>query len=110
MVKTLKKSVSGFLGFAVLALAGCATTPSTDTASLQACQGLTGVIVALTPLKPIMTPAEVQYSTTAIMTAHTYCNSATPPVNGQAVVSAILKSLTNLENQLSTQPTGATKS
>ncbi len=97
---------AGFLGASGLALAGCATTsPSTATASLTACQGLTSAIEALTPLKPQMTPAEVKYATTAIKTAHTYCASSTPPANGQAVVSSILRSLQTLDIQLTTGTT-----
>ena len=107
----VKINKAGFLGCAILALAGCASTPpSTATASLQACQGLTAAIEALTPLKPNMTPAEIKYATTAIETAHAYCASATPPANGQAVVSSILQSLTTLDSQLTAQPAGATKS
>ena len=111
MVKLRKWLIRvAFLGASGLALAGCATTSSTTGASLTACQGLTSAIKALTPLKPQMSSAEVRYATTAIETAHTYCASATPPANGQAVVSSILQSLSTLETQLTTKTTGATQS
>ena len=98
------------IGGAVAALmAGCAgTLLTTPQASLVACKSLTNVTVALTQVKPLMTPTVVSQTTLALETAAWYCTTPNPPVNANAAVSAILNSLNTL-TQVLAQQKGAVK-
>ena len=102
------------LGFG---LAGCATTPTTSSASLAACQGLTATTNAMTAIKPKLPVQTQQQIGEALHTAAGYCLTPNPPANANAAVAGILNSLNALALQIaqqkaSTAPTtstGATK-
>ena len=93
------------IGGAVSALmAGCASTSmTTPQASLAACKSLKHVTVALTQVKPLMTPTVVSQTTLALETAAGYCTTPNPPANANAAVSAILNSLNTLTQVLAEQ-------
>ena len=74
--KNLKKIAGyGAGGAMALVLAGCATTPTTSSTSLAACKSLTNVTVALTQVKPLMSPTVQKQTTTALETAVSYCTT-----------------------------------
>ena len=99
--KNLKKIAGyGAGGAMALVLAGCATTPTTSSASLAACKSLTNVTVALTQVKPLMSPTVQKQTTTALETAASYCTTPNPPANANQAVAAILDSLNTLTQVL----------
>ena len=93
------------LGFG---LAGCATQPTTSSASLAACQGLTATTKAMTAIKPKLPLQTQQQIGEALHTAAGYCLTPNPPANANAAVAGILNSLNALAIQISEQK-GATK-
>lgn len=95
---------------AVAAMAGCATTSSVTApqASLTACKSLTNVTVALTQVKPLMSPTVVKQTTTALETAASYCTMHNPPADANAAIAGILTSLNTLTQVLAEQK-GAAK-
>lgn len=98
-------------------LAGCATAPTTSSASLAACQGLTATTKAMAAIKPKLPVQTQQQIGEALHTAAGYCLTPNPPANANAAVAGILNSLNALAVQIaqqkaSTAPTtstGATK-
>lgn len=89
-------------------LAGCATTPTTSSASFAACQGLTATTNAMTAIKPKLPIQTQQQVGEALHTAAAYCLTPNPPANANAAVAGILNSLNALAIQISQQK-GATK-
>ncbi len=81
-------------------LAGCATAPTTSSASLAACQGLTATTQAMTAIKPKLPVATQQEIGTALNTAAAYCTTPNPPANANAAVAGILNSLNALALQV----------
>ena len=106
--KHLKKIAGyGAGGATALVLAGCATTPTTSSTSLAACKSLTNVTVALTQVKPLMSPTVQKQTTTALETAASYCTTPNPPANANQAVAAILDSLNTLTQVLAESKTAA---
>ena len=89
-------------------LAGCATTPTTSSASLAACQGLTATTNAMTAIKPKLPLQTQQQVGEALHTAAGYCLTPNPPANANAAVAGILNSLNALAIQIAQQK-GASK-
>ena len=102
----IKAVALGALG--AIFLAGCATTPTTSSASLAACQGLTATTKAMTAIKPKLPAQTQQQIGEALHTAAGYCLTPNPPANANAAVAGILNSLNALAIQISQQK-GATK-
>jgi len=92
----------------VLLLAGCATAPTTSSASLAACKGLTATTEAMTAIKPQLPVQTQQQIGTALHTAAGYCLMPNPPANANAAVTGILNSLNALALQIAQQK-GAAK-
>jgi outer membrane lipoprotein SlyB len=99
-------------------LAGCATTPTTSSASLAACKGLVATTQAMTTIKPKLPVQTQQQIGEALHTAAGYCLTPNPPANANAAVAGILNSLNALALQIAqqkastaptTSSTGATK-
>jgi len=89
-------------------LAGCATQPTTSSASLAACQGLVATTKAMTTIKPQLPVQTQQQIGTALHTAAGYCLMPNPPANANAAVAGILNSLNALALQIAQQK-GAAK-
>ena len=89
-------------------LAGCATTPTTSSASLAACKGLVATTNAMTAIKPKLPMQTQQQVGEALHTAAAYCLTSNPPANANAAVAGILNSLNALAIQISQQK-GVTK-
>lgn len=91
-----------------LLMAGCATAPTTSSASLAACEGLTATTKAMTAIKPKLPVQTQQQIGIALNTAAGYCLMPNPPANANAAVAGILNSLNALALQIAQQK-GATK-
>jgi len=94
--------------FLAALLAGCATQPTTSSASLAACQGLVATTKAMTAIKPQLPVQTQQQIGTALHTASGYCLMPNPPANANAAVAGILNSLDALAVQIAQQK-GAAK-
>jgi outer membrane lipoprotein SlyB len=92
----------------VALLAGCATQPTTSSASLAACKGLTATTKAMTAIKPQLPVQTQRQIGTALHTAAGYCLMPNPPANANAAVAGILNSLNALALQIAQQK-GAAK-
>jgi len=94
--------------FIAALLAGCATPPTTSSASLAACQGLVATTKAMTAIKPQLPVQTQQKIGTSLHTAAGYCLMPNPPANANAAVAGILNSLNTLAKQIAKQK-GAAK-
>ena len=84
-------------------LAGCATTPTTSSASLTACKGLVATTKAMTAIKPELPVKTQQQIGESLHTAAGYCLMPNPPANANAAVAGILNSLDALAVQIAQQ-------
>ena len=92
----------------LIGLAGCATAPTTSSASLAACQGLTATTKAMAAIKPKLPVQTQKQIGEALNTAASYCLTPNPPANANAAVAGILNSLNALAIQIAQQK-GASK-